>query len=102
MEHYFLKLNPPRPTFSVDMSDEERELMQRHVTYWSGHLDEGRLVVFGPVAHPEGGYGVAIARAEDEAAVQQMIAGDPVIVDGDGFAYEVYAMPQAISQPAAV
>jgi uncharacterized protein YciI len=83
--------------FSVDMTDEEREIMQRHVAYWSGRLANGDVVVFGPVADPDGGWGVAVARAEDEAAVRQMIADDPVLSEGDGFSYDVFAMPGAIS-----
>ena len=65
-EHFFLRLNPPRPTFSADMSDEEREMMGRHVAYWSERLANGDLVAFGPVADPEGGYGIAIAKADGE------------------------------------
>src|SRR6476469_2704088 len=97
MEHYFLKLNPPRPSFSMDMAAEERQLIQRHVAYWSGRLAAGDLVVFGPVADPAGGWGVAVAKAEDEAAVQEMIADDPVLTDGEGFSYDVFVMPGAIS-----
>jgi uncharacterized protein len=97
MEHYLLKLNPPRPTFQADMTEEEGELMGRHVAYWSEQLERGRLAVFGPVADPEGGYGIAIALAGDESEVQELIAGDPVITDGAGFRYDVFPMPGAIS-----
>jgi uncharacterized protein len=97
MEHFLLKLIPPRPTFQADMSDEERELMGRHVAYWSEQLERGRLAAFGPVADPEGGYGVAIAAADSEAEVRDLIARDPVITDGTAFRYDVFAMPGAIS-----
>jgi uncharacterized protein len=97
MEHYLLKLTPPRSSFQADMSEEERELMGRHVAYWSVQLERGRLAVFGPVADPDGGYGVAIAGADSEAEVRDLIARDPVITDGTGFHYDVFAMPGAIS-----
>jgi hypothetical protein len=97
MEHYLLKLTPPRPTFQADMSEAEGELMGRHVAYWSEQLERGRLAVFGPVADPEGGYGVAIAGAYSEAEVRDLIAHDPVITDGTGFHYDVFPMPGAIS-----
>jgi uncharacterized protein len=97
MNHYLLKLNPPRPSFQADMTEEEGQLMGRHVAYWSEQLERGRIAVFGPVADPEGGYGVAIALAENEAEVQELIAGDPVISDGTGFRYDVYPMPGTIS-----
>ncbi len=32
--HFFLKLNPPRASFMMDMTSEERNIMQRHVEYW--------------------------------------------------------------------
>jgi len=97
MEHYLLKLNPPRPTFQADMTEEERALMGRHVTYWSEQLDRGRILVFGPVFDPEGGYGVAIARSDSEGEIREMIAGDPVITEGTGFSYDAHPMPGAIS-----
>ena len=49
------------------------------------------------MADPGGGWGVAVAKAEDEAAVREMIAEDPVLTEGDGFSYDVFAMPGAIS-----
>jgi uncharacterized protein YciI len=97
MEHYLLRLNPPRPTFQADATEEEQELMGRHVAYWSDQLERGRIAVFGPVADPEGGYGIAIAGADGESEIRELIAGDPVISDGTGFRYDVYPMPGAIS-----
>jgi uncharacterized protein YciI len=97
MEHFLLKLNPPRPTFQADMTDAEAELMGRHIAYWSGQLEAGRIAVFGPVADPEGGYGVAVVGTDSEAEVQELIARDPVITDGTGFRYDVLPMPGAIS-----
>jgi uncharacterized protein YciI len=99
LEHYFLKLNPPRPSFQSDMTDSERELMGRHVAYWSGNLESGRIVTFGPVVDPAGGYGIAIARVGSEPEVREMIAADPVIESDAGFSYDVYPMPGAISAP---
>ena len=52
MPHYFLKLNPCRPTFAQDMTNEERAIMQQHVGYWSDLMNKGLVVVFGPVLDP--------------------------------------------------
>ena len=72
--------------------------MGRHVAYWSEQLERGRIAAFGPVADPEGGgYGVAIALADGEPEIQELIARDPVITAGTGFRYDVYLMPGAIS-----
>jgi len=78
MKKYFvLKLIPPRPTFSQDMSAEERNVMLLHVAYWQGLMDKGFVLAFGPVLEPSGVYGLGIIEVEDEALVQQFIANDP-------------------------
>jgi uncharacterized protein len=46
--HYTLYLNPPRPTFMQDMTDEERAIMQKHIGYWNTLLSEGKVLGFGP------------------------------------------------------
>ena len=99
MPLFLCRLLPPRPSFSIDMTDDEQALMGEHVVYWRGLLDAGRVVAFGPVADPAGGWGVSIVDADDEAAVQAMIAADPVKQRGDaGFRYDVFAMPGAFSR----
>ncbi len=76
-QYYFLKLNPCRPTFAQDMSDEEKLVMLQHVTYWKALMGESKVVVFGPVFDPAGAYGIGVVEAESEAAVQDFIAHDP-------------------------
>jgi uncharacterized protein YciI len=99
MALFLCRLIPPRPSFAVDMSDQERAMMGEHVAYWSGLLEERRVVAFGPVADPAGGWGVSIVDVDDEAAVQAMIAADPVKLRGDsGFRYDVFAMPGAFAR----
>jgi uncharacterized protein YciI len=82
------------------MTPEEQALMGEHVAYWSGLFDEGRVVAFGPVADPEGGWGVSVVDADDEAAVRAMIDSDPVKLRGEGFRYDVFEMPGAFARPA--
>lgn len=98
MALFLCRLTPPRTTFSVDMNDDERAIMGEHVAYWRGLLDAGRVVAFGPVADPSGGWGVSVVEAEDDAGVQAMLARDPVKLHGDGFRYDVFAMPGAFSR----
>jgi uncharacterized protein YciI len=90
--HYLFKLIPPRPSFAHDMTEEERALMEQHADYWRGLLDQGIVLVFGPVFDPKGPYGVAIATAEDEAAALALTAEDPVVKAQSGFAWEVLPM----------
>jgi uncharacterized protein len=55
--HYFLyKLIPPRPTFSQDMTEAEKKLMQEHISYWQNLADRKILVIFGPVLDANVGY----------------------------------------------
>ena len=41
MKYFFCKLTPPRPTFAIDMTDAERQLMHQHVAYWSELAAQG-------------------------------------------------------------
>jgi uncharacterized protein YciI len=86
---YFLKLNPPRASFTVDMTDEERSVMKRHVEYWAPYVQSGIVVVLGPVMDPKGGYGIAVVRVETEEELNRLLATDPA--NGLG-SYEVYPM----------
>lgn len=95
---FFCRLVPPRSTFSADMSDSERAVMRAHVGYWRGLLDDGYVVVFGPVADPAGGWGVSVVEAAYEAAVQALLARDPVCAVDRGFRYEVLEMPGAFAR----
>ena len=44
---FYLKLNPPRQSFTVDMTEEERAIMTKHVEYWQPHLQSGTAIVIG-------------------------------------------------------
>jgi uncharacterized protein len=77
MPHYFLKLNPSRPTFSQDMTDDERAIMQQHVVYWGGLMEKGLVVVFGPVFDPAGAYGMGVVEVENEEQLQELTTNDP-------------------------
>ncbi len=95
-KYFFLKLLSPRPTFPGDMNETEAKMMQAHVAYWKGMAEEGRIVVFGPVADPRGAWGMAVAEVIDVDEVRSMTAGDPAIRSGLGFSYEIYPMIRAI------
>ena len=57
-----MKLIPPRATFSQDMTAEERQVMQKHVAYWTDLMHKGSAVVFGPVMDPAGVYGMGVVQ----------------------------------------
>jgi len=62
---FVLRLKGPRPTFALDMTDAEREVMGRHAAYWQSFIDSGQMVVFGPVLDSTGSWGLAVVEAED-------------------------------------
>lgn len=94
--HFLIRLLPPRPSFMLDMTPDERKVMQDHVVYWQQKLAEGTAIAFGPVADPKGSWGVGIVRASDEAAVRAFEAKDPAIASERGFRYEILPMPSAL------
>jgi uncharacterized protein YndB with AHSA1/START domain/uncharacterized protein YciI len=93
---YLLRLIPPRPTFAADMTEHERRVMQEHVAYWMQHTSENKVIAFGPVADPKGGWGVAIVEVPDESTVTKLTTEDPVTKHALGARYEVLPMPRII------
>lgn len=69
--------------------------MREHGAYWKKLLDAGSVIVFGPVADPQGDWGLGVVRAADEAAVRDLQNGDPVMRVA-GFRYEIMPMHAAV------
>jgi hypothetical protein len=91
--NFFCKLIAPRPTFSQEMSAEERQLMQAHAVYWREWMQRGNVIVFGLVADPAGPFGVGVVDFETDEAARAFTDGDPTIKAGAGFRFEVHPMP---------
>ncbi|ORA52474.1 hypothetical protein BST22_12260 [Mycolicibacterium chubuense] len=64
------------------MTDAERQAMDGHTEYWRRLLAEGRVVVYGPVADPEGVWGLGVLRGADRAEVLAIGEADPSVVAG--------------------
>jgi uncharacterized protein YciI len=84
MDTFVLRLEGPRPTFALDMSDEEHALMARHAAHWQPLVESGQMVVFGPVLDGTGSWGLGIIEAGDEAELRDFAAQDPVVASGMG------------------
>jgi len=94
-KNFFLKLNPPRATFMMDMTAEEKSTMQKHVAYWAPYISDGTVIVLGPVMDPKGGYGIAVVRVDSDEHLQQLLASDPA----NGLnSYEYYPMRAVTKQ----
>ncbi len=75
--YFFVKTNNPRPTFQLDMSPDERATMAMHVAYWSEVAVRGKAIVFGPVADPQGVYGILVCCVQDEEEMRDYLEHDP-------------------------
>ncbi len=82
-----------------DMTPAEMKLMQQHGAYWKTFFDKGIAILFGPVADPKGGFGVAIVEANGETDVRSITDSDPVIKANAGFQFEIFPMPRAVVRP---
>ena len=91
--YFFVKTQNPRPTFHLDMTDEERAIMQRHVAYWSDKATQGIAVVFGPVMDPQGVYGMGVYQVHDEAEMRALLQDDPAY---GLLHYEFFPMARAV------
>lgn len=79
MPTFVLRLIAPRPNFAETMTDPEREIMSQHAAHWRPYLERGEMVVFGPVLTHEDSYGLAVVESDDEQALREFAANDPVV-----------------------
>jgi uncharacterized protein YciI len=98
MSTFVLRLKAPRPTFAQDMTAEEREIMGRHAAHWQPFIESGQMVVFGPVIHGGGSFGLAVVDADDGAELRAFAAADPVVTTGTA-EYEIGEMVAGFVRP---
>ena len=96
MKYFFCRLIPPRPTIAQDMTEKEADVMTDHVAYWSSMAEKGIALVFGPVADPEGAWGLGVLEVEDEKEVQSITSNDPVMRSGIGATHKILPMPMVV------
>lgn len=82
MATFCVRLFAPRPTFALDMSDAEKQLMGAHVAYAKPWFDAGKMLAWGPVQSPrDGSFGLALFDCE-QAELQAFLEGDPTVKAG--------------------
>jgi uncharacterized protein len=91
--YFFVRTNNPRPTFHLDMTADERAIMEEHVVYWTEKAGRGIAIVFGPVMDPAGVYGMGVYKVADQAEMQKLINADPA---NGLLQYEVFPMPRTV------
>src|SRR5271168_5216740 len=81
-QHFFIRLIPPRPTFPMDMTADEKALMQQHVVYTQEKFAAGKVLIFGPVMARTGAFGMAVFAVADEAELREIAENDPSVLAG--------------------
>jgi uncharacterized protein len=79
---FLFRLLPPRADFAQTLTPAEQEAMQQHQTYWRQLQSEGRVLVYGPVADPEGVWGMGVIRADGHENALAMGQKDPAVTTG--------------------
>jgi hypothetical protein len=79
---FVLRLIAPRPNFAQTLTDSERQIMSSHGAHWRPYIERGEMVVFGPVLTDEDSYGLAVVETDDEQALHEFAAQDPVVTSG--------------------
>ena len=77
MSVFVFRLKAPRPTFALDLTDEEREIMARHAEYWRPWVESGQMVIFGPVLDGSGSWGLGVVEADDEEEMKRNCGPSP-------------------------
>lgn len=97
MPHFLYRLIAPRGNFATTMSAAEAELMKVHSVYWRDLVASGTALVFGPVADPDGMWGLAIFSAPSSADAEALVRADPVLAADMGFTSDVLPMLSAVT-----
>ena len=71
---------PYKENFAVTMTEEDARIMSIHFEYMQGLLEQGKLIMAGPVTTGEFGFSVFEAESEEEA--RQIVENDPAVRNG--------------------
>jgi hypothetical protein len=66
----------------MDITPEEKLLMQEHARYTRQSFDAGKILIYGPVMAPSGAFGMAVFEVADEVEVRQVLENDPTVLAG--------------------
>jgi uncharacterized protein len=81
-QHFFIRIEPTRPTFSQDATKEENKIVAEHFSYLKKLAGEGTVVLAGPSINGAKTFGAIIVEVENEAAAKAILAADPAYKAG--------------------
>ena len=90
-KQFFLKLIGTRPTFPGDITPEEQAIMKVHSNYWMEYINNGIMLIYGPVFDANGTYGMGVVEVDDEKELNSLIENDPAVINKLGH-YEISPM----------
>jgi uncharacterized protein YciI len=79
MKHFFYKLIPPRRDFHLTQNENEKVIMQEHAAYWAGLTADKKAIIYGPVFHEEGVFGIAVIEVATDEEANEIAKNDPAI-----------------------
>jgi uncharacterized protein YciI len=82
MSTFVFRIHAPRPTFALDMTDDERGIMGRHAAHWQPLIGSGQMVVSGPVLDETGSWGLGVVEADNQGGRRAFADKDPVVTTG--------------------
>jgi len=71
---------PPRKNFASTITDDEAEIISVHFAYMKQLLEDGVLIMAGPVTTGE--FGVSVFEAESEEEAKEIVYNDPAVAKG--------------------
>jgi uncharacterized protein len=80
--YYVYRLLPPRPSFHLDMTADERAIMDQHAGYWQQKVDAGEVIVYGPVLVGDSSWGLGVFTAGSPDEARTTVESDPAISSG--------------------
>jgi uncharacterized protein len=80
MEEFVYLIHPVREDFIQSMTQDEREIMERHFNYLNDLLSEEKLILAGPCL--DGKFGIVVYRAESMEAAREIMDNDPAVLNG--------------------
>jgi uncharacterized protein YciI len=79
VKHFFYKLIPPRPDFHLTQNEHENAVMQKHAAYWAGLTADKKAMIYGPVFHKDGVFGIAVIEVATDEEANDIVKNDPAI-----------------------
>jgi len=79
---FLIRIQPVRPTFVNDATEEENKIMGAHFQYLKKLAAEGKVVMAGPSINGTKSFGLVVVEVDAEAEAQKILQDDPSYTAG--------------------